>query len=155
MRETSRRLLGALFCATLPFSAAHAADGKFTGPLKVEQTVRANLMPFSPAYVTSKCLIPYPLCKFAYASVAFIAGAEQIIVGADIKGAAATLGRGMDGPWFIRPENVTGQPIWSAPPPVPLLAYFATGRKNAGPIPIDPMPAARRAEAESGDVLPP
>src|SRR5262245_45495300 len=100
MRETSRRLLGALICATLPFSAAQADESKLTGPLKIEQTVRANLMPFSPTYVTSKCLIPYPLCKFVAASVGFIAGAEQLIVGADVKGAAATLGRGMDGPWF-------------------------------------------------------
>jgi hypothetical protein len=118
--------------------------------------VRANLMPFSPTYVTSKCLIPYPLCKLAAASVAFIASAEQLIIGADIKGAAATLGRGMDGPWFITPENVTGQPLWSLPPPAPLVAYFATGRNNGGPVPIDPLPAAKRVhEDESGDVLPP
>jgi hypothetical protein len=154
MRETSRRLLGALFCATLPFATANAADSKLTGPLKVEQTIRANLMPFSPTYVTSKCLIPYPICKLAYSIVAFIAGAEQLIVGADVKGAAATLGRGMDGPWLIRPENVTGEPLWSLPPPVPLVAYFATGRNNSE-VPIDPMPAAKRAEEESGDVLPP
>lgn len=155
MRETSRRVLGALFCATLPFSVAHADDGKLTGPLKVEQAIRANLMPFSPAYVTSKCPIPYPICKLAYASVAFIAGAEQLIVGADPQGAADTLGRGLDGPWFIRPENVTGEALWSAPPPVPLVAYFKTGRNNAGAIPIDPMPAATWAEEETGDVLPP
>jgi hypothetical protein len=134
---------------------AHADDGKLTGALKAEQTVRANLLPFSPTYVTSKCLIPYPLCKLTAASVAFIASAEQLLIGADIKGAEATLGRGMDGPWVIRPENVTGQPLWSLPPPVPLVAYFATGRTNGGAVTIDPFPATKRPETESGDVLPP
>ena len=155
MGETSRRLLGAAFGTLLAFTIAHADDGTLTGPLKVEQAVRANLLPFSPTYVTSKCLIPYPICKLTAASVAFIASAEQLLIGADLKGAEATLGRGMDGPWIIRPENVTGQPLWSLPAPVPLVAYFATGRSNGGDVPIDPFPSTKRSETESGDVLPP
>ena len=155
MGETSRRLLGVACGTLLAFTSAHADEGKLTGPLKVEQAIQANVLPFSPTYVTSKCLVPYPLCKLLAASVGFIAGAEQLIVGADIKGAATTLGRGMDGPWVIRPENVTGQPLWSLLEPVPLVVYFATGRTNGGNVPIDPFPAAKRPETESGDVLPP
>src|SRR5262249_60554034 len=99
MGETSRRLLGAACGTLLAFTIAHADDGKLTGALKAEQTVRANLFPFSPTYVSSKCLIPYPLCKLTAASVAFIASAEQLIVGGDLKGAEATLGRCTGGPW--------------------------------------------------------
>lgn len=156
MRHVRRRsiagLLGLLLLAT---TGVRAADDTLAGALKVEQSVRANLLPISPAFVTPKCLVPYPLCKFAYASVALVASWEQLLVGGDLKGAEETLGRGLGGPWLVRPENVTGQGLWSAPAPVPLVGYFATGRSNGGPIPLDPLAAAERPQVESGDILPP
>ena len=141
--------------ATILWTAALAnvagADGKAVAPLKVEQAVRANLLPLSPAYITTKCLIPYPLCKLAYASVSLIASWEQLLTGGDLDGAEHALARGFSGPWMVRPTNVSGDALWSAPPPIPLVAYFATGRSNIGSEQLEPMPAAKRPAFE-GDV---
>ena len=156
MRHVSGRLIASVLCAPLVVATGvPAADSKVTGALKIEQSVRANLLPISPAFVTSKCLVPYPICKLAYASVALIASWEQLLSGGDLKGAEHTLARGFEGPWVVRPENVTGQGLWSLPEPIPMVGYFATGRTNGGPVPLDPMPAIEREEEEGGDVLPP
>jgi len=156
MRHVPGRLIAGLLCVPLVMAAGvWAADDKLAGALKVEQSVRANLLPISPAFVTPKCLVPYPVCKLVYASVALIASWEQLLVGGDLKGAENTLARGFDGPWIVRPRNVTGQPLWSLPEPVPLVGYFATGRTNGGAVSLDPMPPTEREQEESGEVLPP
>ncbi|HWP65212.1 MAG TPA: hypothetical protein VNO26_04770 [Candidatus Limnocylindria bacterium] len=141
--------------AALWVTAAAADDGKLTRALRVEQAVTANLVPLSPAYITSKCLVPYPLCKLAYASAALVSSWEQLLVGGDVDGAQKTIGRGLGGPWVVRPANVSGAPLWSLPFPAPLVAYFVTGRNNEGSIALDPLPATRRPDGEAGDVLPP
>jgi len=154
--HVSGRLLATLLCGSLVMAASvRAADDNATAVLKVEQSVRANLLPISPAFVTPKCLVPYPVCKLAYASVALIASWEQLLVGGDLKGAENSLARGFDGPWVVQPENVTGRGLWSLPEPIPLAGYFATGRSNGGAVWLDPMAPIRREEPGSGDVLPP
>jgi hypothetical protein len=153
MSQVLDRLTVGWVVALLLATAAHA-DGKLEGALKVEQSVQANLLPFAPAYVTPKCLVPYPLCKFVYAGISMVAGWEQLILGGDLKGAESSMQRGMSGPWLVKPENVTGHPLWSAPPPVPLVGYLATGRSNTGAVALDPLPSAKQKETE-GDILPP
>jgi len=153
MRNTLGRLSAGVL-ATLALAAAAHADGKLEGALKVEQAVRANLLPFSPTYVSSKCLVPYPLCKFAFATVALVTGWEQLVLGGDLKGAESSLARGLGGSWIARPENVSGEWLWSAPAPVPLVGYFVTGRSNTGDVELDPFPVAKQEELE-GDILPP
>jgi hypothetical protein len=148
--------MASLLCGTLVVATrVRAADGNVTAVLKVEQSVRANLLPVSPAFVTPKCLVPYPVCKLVYASVALIASWEQLLLGGDLKGAEHSLARGFDGPWVVQPENVTGQGLWSLPEPIPLTGYFTTGRTNGGAVRLDPMAPARLEETDSGDVLPP
>lgn len=129
-------------------------EDRLTGALKVEQAVRANLLPFSPAYVTPKCLVPYPVCKFAYATVALVTSWEQLVLGGDMEGAKRALARGFEGPWLVQPKHVSGEAIWSTPAPVPLVSYFVTGRGNTGPEALDPFASAKRDDFE-GDVLPP
>ena len=84
MSQVLVRLSAGLVGAVLAVTTVHA-QGKLEGALKVEQAVQANLLPFAPAYVTSKCLVPYPLCKFAYATVSLVASWEQLILGGDLK----------------------------------------------------------------------
>lgn len=146
--------LSAGVLATFALATLAGADGKLEGALKVEQAVRANLLPFSPSYVSSKCLVPYPLCKFAFAGISMVTGWEQLILGGDLKGAEDNLARGFGGSWIVRPENVSGDALWSFPPPVPLIGYFVTGRSNHGDVAPDPLPAAERQQLD-GDILPP
>jgi hypothetical protein len=147
--------LAEIALATFSVASLAHADGKLEGALKVEQSVRANLLPFSPTYVSSKCLVPYPVCKLAFDTVALVTGWEQLVLGGDLKGAQDSLARGLGGPWIIRPENVSGSPLWSLPPPAPLVGYFVTGRSNAGDVRIDPMPAGKQEQQVDGDILPP
>jgi hypothetical protein len=49
---------------------------------------------------------------------------------------------------------VSGEAIWSTPPPVPLVSYFVTGRSNTGPEALDPFASGTREDLE-GDILPP
>jgi hypothetical protein len=154
--HVSQGLIASMLCGSLVMATSvPAADGNLTKVLKAEQSVRANLLPISPTYVTPKCLVPYPVCKLVYASVALIASWEQLLLGGDLKGAQDSLARGFDGPWAVQPEDVTGQGLWSLPEPIPLAAYFSTGRTNGGPVRLDPMPPVQREEPEGGDVLPP
>jgi hypothetical protein len=146
--------LSAGVLATLALATSAQADGKVEGVLKVEQAIRANLLPFSPAYVSSKCLVPYPLCKFAFAGISLVTGWEQLLLGGDLKGAQDNLARGFGGSWIVRPENVSGKPLWSLPPPAPLVGYFVTGRSNSGDVALEPLPAAKREQLD-GDILPP
>jgi hypothetical protein len=134
--------------------SAYGDDGVGRRALRFEQAAQANLLAFSPTFATPKCLVPYPICKLAIATVGLVTSWEQILMGGDLEGAKQTLGRGLDGQWLVLPENVTGDWVWSLPGILPLPLYFATGRGNVGPVELDPLPSPDRPQTE-GDVLPP
>jgi hypothetical protein len=107
----------------------------------------------TPGYTTAKCLLPYPVCKLQWAIVSALAAAEQLVMGGDVEGARSTTERGFGGDWLLRPEHVSGDPLWSVPlSPVTFGAAIVTGRGNVGTRTIDPFPSAKRDES---DVLPP
>jgi hypothetical protein len=153
MRKSRIRagLVVAVLALAMPI-AASAEEGPWG--LRVIQSVWANTTPLSPTYVTPKCLIPYPVCKLAIASVALVSSWEQLITGGDLQGAQETLGRGFGGPWFVQPKHVTGDLVWSLPA-VPFPYYLATGETNAGAVTLDPLPSSESSPDSAGDVLPP
>lgn len=127
-------------------SAAHAGDvGRW------HQAIRENTIG-TPAYTTNKCLLPYPICKATFAAVSLIASWEQLVMGGDVEGAQHTIGRGFGGQWVVTPKDVSGDPLWSLPEPIPLSVYIVSGRGNTGTEAIDPFP---RPERQTDDILPP
>jgi hypothetical protein len=138
--------------ATPPVYADEASTT--TRVLQGWQALLANLPTLNTPYATPKCLLPYPVCKLAFAGTALLSSWEQLIMGGDFEGAKSTLGRGLSGPWIARCENVNGEWPWSLPGPLALPLYFATGHGNTGPVALDPFPSAERQEVD-GDILPP
>lgn len=68
--------------------------------------VVTNVVPISSAFVQSRCLTGYIVCKLSFAGLSLVAAAEQVVLGGDTKGARATLGRGFGGDWVVRPSDI-------------------------------------------------
>lgn len=155
MRKSGVRSAVFVFSTLALLRPAAAADGEGPWGMRFVESVWANATSFSPAYITPKCLVPYPVCKFAIAAASLVSSWEQIIMGGDFKGAQDTLGRGLGGPWLVQPKHVTGEVAWAFPGVIPLPYYFATGQGNAGAVALDPLPSSEQSHDTAGDVLPP
>ena len=68
--------------------------------------VVTNVVPITSAFVQQRCLTGYIFCKLTFAGFSVVAAGEQVVLGGDIDGARATLGRGFGGDWIVRPSDI-------------------------------------------------
>jgi hypothetical protein len=96
--------------ALVAMPSASMADGDESGesPTFLDSTaaVVTNVVPISSAFVQPRCITGYVLCKLSFAGLSVLAAGEQILLGGDVKGASATLGRGFRGDWVVRPSDI-------------------------------------------------
>jgi len=90
-------------------SASVAGDGESGESLTIWDSTAAvvvNVVPISSAFVQPRCITGYVLCKLSFAGLSVLAAGEQILLGGDVDGARATLGRGFHGDWVVRPSHI-------------------------------------------------
>ncbi|MCW5891822.1 MAG: hypothetical protein KIT14_14940 [bacterium] len=95
----------------------------------------ANVMPISSAFVASRCVQGYLLCKFTFASLSVIAAAESIVMsgGSDMSEPKALLERGFSGDWYLTGPDISGD---KTADPYPEVAPPATDDGGFTPPPI-------------------